>query len=527
MIAVPGTHVQNLIVGQGLAGSAVAWHLHWQGEFVQILDDERAVTASRVSAGLITPFTGKRMVQAPDFSADWSAATEFYSRVEQATGASFFSIEPMYRLKVVHRENFPTAKIRLTEGAKQKTAVRMESAARLDVQTYLEATRRYFAARGAYQMAQIDFEKLQLGKIIQLSEPELIADRLVLATGAATQSVFPEVPNNPSRGDILEVEIADYLPTKVVHAGIWVAPRGDQQLVGSTYDWDFLKCEPTDTGQTEIMDRLNVLVGTDVRVLKHRAAVRPTMKDYQPAIGRHAEHAGVWMINGLGSKGSLKAPRAAAELVAEMQGKQEIAAHRRISRIQPPTRQRPLTQRAQEVVAEVIQPGDHAVDATVGNGFDTCFLAELVGPTGSVLGFDLQQQAVDATAKRLRASGLRNVRLLQQGHETLADESSEGLAAVMFNLGYLPRADKTVITRAETTLPAVESAMRQIRPGGVVTILCYRGHEGGPEEFAAVENLLSEQKVGYDLERINSRPNKPTAPVLLVIRKQTLSDGIP
>jgi glyoxylase-like metal-dependent hydrolase (beta-lactamase superfamily II) len=56
------------------------------------------------------------------------------------------------------------------------------------------------------------------------------------------------------------------------------------------------------------------------------------------------------------------------------------------------------------------------------------------------------------------------------------------ISAIMFNLGYLPGTDKTLITRTETTMIAVRQALELLKPGGLLTIAVYPGHEGGAEE---------------------------------------------
>ena len=183
------THVQNLIVGQGLAGSAVAWQLHWRGESLLIVDDEQPATASRVSAGLITPFTGKRMAQAPDFEQDWQAAVEFYRRVEQTTGRSFFSEEPMYRLRVPESLEFQRHAIKLFDDERVFDAVRMEPAGRLDVGGYLEATRSWFAERGQYRVRRVDTAELKIARPLWVPELDVTADTLILATGAAATAL--------------------------------------------------------------------------------------------------------------------------------------------------------------------------------------------------------------------------------------------------------------------------------------------------------------------------------------------------
>jgi len=130
-------------------------------------------------------------------------------------------------------------------------------------------------------------------------------------------------------------------------------------------------------------------------------------------------------------------------------------------------------------------PGDIVVDATVGNGNDTVLLATLVGENGTVYGFDLQEQAIQKTKEKLLLTGLSaQVKLFQQGHETLGSILPEStlLAGAIFNLGYLPKGDKTIITKGETTLIAIKEILPRLRKGGLLLLVVYYGHKGGKEE---------------------------------------------
>lgn len=157
---------------------------------------------------------------------------------------------------------------------------------------------------------------------------------------------------------------------------------------------------------------------------------------------------------------------------------------------------RSLTRLAQARLASVIRHGDYALDATVGSGRDTLFLAAHVGDTGHVWGFDVQPDALASAHALLNAEGLSDrVSLIEAGHQWLAQhlpQQAHGrLAVAMFNLGYLPGSDKRITTGAKTTLPALDAAWGQLRPGGVLSVLAYRGHPGGQEEALAVERWLS------------------------------------
>ena len=131
----------------------------------------------------------------------------------------------------------------------------------------------------------------------------------------------------------------------------------------------------------------------------------------------------------------------------------------------------------------LLEEGDHVVDATVGNGHDTCTLASLVGATGHVYGFDIQQAAIDSTAKRLEEAGLTSrVTLYCTGHENLSDYVKEPVKAVFFNLGWLPGGNKQITTLWNTTEKAIRSALELVRVMGVVCICVYPGHEEGDRE---------------------------------------------
>ena len=114
-----------------------------------------------------------------------------------------------------------------------------------------------------------------------------------------------------------------------------------------------------------------------------------------------------------------------------------------------------------------------------------------MGPEGRVYGFDIQARALENTRRRLQREGAPdNVVLHHHGHEGMArvlpPEARGRLAVAMFNLGYLPGGDETLVTRATTTCVAVDAALSLMRPGGLVSLTMYTGHPGGSEEAQAV-----------------------------------------
>ncbi|MSM41050.1 MAG: methyltransferase domain-containing protein [Geobacter sp.] len=178
---------------------------------------------------------------------------------------------------------------------------------------------------------------------------------------------------------------------------------------------------------------------------------------------------------------------------------------------------------AHSYLLERVRPGDRVVDATCGNGNDTLLLARLVGEQGRVWAFDIQEEALHATAELLDEAGCRQqVKLFAMGHERMADVVAEPLKAVVFNLGYLPGGDKACVTRPVTTVAALEAACQLVAPGGVILVALYPGHPGGAEECAAVEGWGAELMPHLFNVWLHRQLNRPdTAPYLLLAEKRT------
>jgi hypothetical protein len=151
------------------------------------------------------------------------------------------------------------------------------------------------------------------------------------------------------------------------------------------------------------------------------------------------------------------------------------------------------TQVAWMFLRDGIRPGDLVIDATAGNGHDTLFLAQAVGPAGRVLAFDVQPTAIEAARARVAAAGYEGrVGFHQASHVRLAEFAAAGtVAAVMFNLGYLPGGDHGLSTRWPETRSALEAAAWCLKPGGALSVVCYPGHVAGAEEATGAESWFA------------------------------------
>ncbi|ENH97133.1 hypothetical protein J416_06777 [Gracilibacillus halophilus YIM-C55.5] len=179
---------------------------------------------------------------------------------------------------------------------------------------------------------------------------------------------------------------------------------------------------------------------------------------------------------------------------------------------------------AHDLLEKNVTIGETVVDGTCGNGKDTLFLSYLVGDEGKVIGFDIQQEAINRTQSLLDKNQRQNVNLMVDGHENMNHYMAphETVGGAIFNLGYLPRGDHSVITTPDNTIKAIQSLQQRLKPTGRIVIVVYHGHEGGKREKDALLSYCEQIDQQYfqvlQYQFIN-QVNQP--PFILAIEKIT------
>lgn len=336
--------VDSLLIGQGLAGTVLAWHLVEAGESVRVIEADQPETASRIAAGLITPITGQRLVPSWRFAEFWPKAVAFYRRVEAQTGHPLFREVPMVRLFQSEAER---ERILRTSVAESPAAVRFPESlvdevdfhnphggfemigGQLNVSAFLDASRRWLEEREAYHVGHLQLpEDLVIhAQGVQLPRWNIEAKRVIFCQGFAGRENpwFAGVPFDPAKGEILTLRVPGLRERRVIHCGIWLAPLGEDLFrVGATYDRENWDHTPTVVGRDEIAARLQTVLKRPFEVVEHHAAVRPIVVGRHPVIGVHPQFPQLGYFNGLGSKGSLQAPFIAEQFAKFLQGDGEI-----------------------------------------------------------------------------------------------------------------------------------------------------------------------------------------------------------
>ena len=140
-----------------------------------------------------------------------------------------------------------------------------------------------------------------------------------------------------------------------------------------------------------------------------------------------------------------------------------------------------------ETVSKFVNRGDFVIDATAGRGYDTAFLAALVGEEGKVLAFDIQREAVESTRALLASRWLQNAEVVLTSHAEMSSSAApETASCILFNLGYLPSGDHSMYTRAASTEAAVLAGLDILKKGGLMCVTVYSGGDSGYEERDAL-----------------------------------------
>lgn len=334
--------VDAIILGHGLAGATLSWHLRWRGWRVLVVDRDEPFTSSKVAAGIVTPISGRRVARSWRVDEFIPVARAFYARTATATalGAQHYTETPYVRLlhspderrRWEEKRHDPAFQRLLTTPQPESLispalfnapndGLEMQSAW-LDVRAWLAASQRMLESDGAWRTVNVPPESVFAdahGVTIHAPEP-VRARYLIFCQGFedARNPFFPWIRWKSAKGEILNLHAPQLTETRIINSGGWLLPFGRDGIFrcGSTYKWDDFTSQPTAGARAELEARMSRLLRVPFAITGHEAAVRPIINESKAVIGLHPVHRSIGLFNGLGSKGVLHAPFFAAQLAA-------------------------------------------------------------------------------------------------------------------------------------------------------------------------------------------------------------------
>lgn len=315
-----------LIIGQGLAGSLLAWELIQRGRKVIVVDNGRE-SASQVAAGLINPVTGMRFVKSADVDTLLLAAKQCYRQFTDFFGQEFYIEKSMLRLfrsdneaqNAYKRLDNPDYQAYLGKILQPSTGIiaapfgllQQKQTGYLSTGPLLTCLKTFLIERGSYRQDDFAYDDLQLQPMLRWHD--IAPKHIVFCEGhnAAQNPWFSWLPFQPAKGEILTLTHRTDLPDKILNYGNWLVPLNPETVrTGATFDTKNLDTHSTETGKNDLLNSLKQIVPClgEATVIKHQAHIRPCTLDKQPFIGPHPEHRNLFIFNGFGAKGSLQIP---------------------------------------------------------------------------------------------------------------------------------------------------------------------------------------------------------------------------
>lgn len=177
-----------------------------------------------------------------------------------------------------------------------------------------------------------------------------------------------------------------------------------------------------------------------------------------------------------------------------------------------------ITDLAKCVLREYICSGDLVVDATLGNGNDALFLAELVGINGEVYAFDIDINATESCAKKFK-NEYPQITIIHDSHENIDAYLGSEISAAVFNLGYLPGSDHQIYTQSHTTLSAIKKILKLLKPSGILSIASYVDHDDYKEFREIKEFMKNLNSKDFKVMYMNPENQSEKAPKLFMCQK--------
>lgn len=348
------TTYDYLIVGQGLAGTVLAWHLLDAGKRVLIVNDTMLPSASLVAAGIYNPLTGRKLVKTWLADTLFPYALKFYHQLETKLNVRLIypaDIVRPYR-SIEEKERFQhyaleedIAKYIAQDVDSQNAIVgihapfgglKVTGSGWVDLSALLELSRGEFIKNGQYYENNFDTNELIFNQDT-VSWKEFSIGKILFCQGADARenSLFGWLPFNPVKGQVLDATFSILKTEQIVNQGIFIMPgrEADQYRIGATYSWHDLDWNTSDDGRAYLEAKLKPLLdGGDYTIHKQQAGLRPASKDRRPLIGIHPEFPDVGIFNGLGTKGVTLGPYFANSFMEYLEHGKELIPEVNISR---------------------------------------------------------------------------------------------------------------------------------------------------------------------------------------------------
>lgn len=319
----PSNEYDFLIVGQGLAGSLIAFELINRDQRVMVIDNHHVDSSTQVAAGLINPITGHRLNITERFNLYNEAARKFYHQAEEQLGKQFYrEVDQVRRInnagqadycaKRLEQDEYENLLARTTNSdflQSEFGCISVKQTAVVDSKLLLNSYREWLKSKAAYAARKFDYASLET-RGSRFCYGAINAKRVIFCEGyqAIHNPWLKDLPFKLAKGEILTIETEQH-STKMLSWGNWLVPsRANFAKLGSNFAWNDLSLSPSDEIKNKLLSSLRDNTNIQGQVKSHEVGIRPTTTQRKPFVGELTKLANSYCLNGLGSKGCLIAP---------------------------------------------------------------------------------------------------------------------------------------------------------------------------------------------------------------------------
>lgn len=327
-----------IIIGRGIAGSVLSFQLKNLNYKVLVIDQPALSSSSKVAAGLYNPLVFKKLNKIWNAEIFLSSANHFYTAIEKQTKAHFWHHKDLIRVfssageqndfELLQEESSYQKYISSSDHALHSKIIApfgsgvVKSCGFLDVSSFLNQHEILFSADQSILLSEIIPDRDLIYKYHHwVVKEEYAAKKIIFAEGWKIQnnSWFNFLPLIPAKGEVLTIQCDDLPQEYILNGGCFLVPIGNNRFkIGATFNWKDLNDEISEEGKNELIQKLYDVIKVPFQVTNHQAGVRPASKDRRPLLGEHPKLSGIYVFNGLGTRGVVMAPWLAEQLIAFM-----------------------------------------------------------------------------------------------------------------------------------------------------------------------------------------------------------------
>lgn len=319
-----------LIVGQGLAGSILAYYLIKSDFRVLVVDNHHQGSASKVAAGIINPITGHRLNLTKDFEHYYPRATQLYHHLEQDLNVELLqSIKQQRLIKnqgqleyFLKRKQQPNYRSFLGElelsgldfRFNRHGSINIKQTALVNTSQLLEKVKQWLIDRSSFIDGQLDYQTLS-GSDNSFTISGKTSSHVVFCEGyqALNNPWLEHLPFKLAKGEVLTIETTSTLTDKMLNWSSWLLPVSNASesglaKLGSNYDWNDLNLKTNPQTTLKLLDSLQKFTHHEAQLVHSDVGIRPTTTQRQPFIGPLRNLKNAYCFNGFGSKGCLLIP---------------------------------------------------------------------------------------------------------------------------------------------------------------------------------------------------------------------------